>query len=159
MGCETGGSISGIVIPKTQKMELDTSLLNSQHYKARFKWSNPGKGVALSSIPRCSSYWKGSFRVDLDYGRYLLMIFICLRTVIRFQVFLSNTNNYTISNNYFSLMIVIYLRTIISFYQLIHTSRMWHEVNFYEHFYGCEYSIGCWTVVKKTSSWVQKWHT
>ena len=29
------GSISGRVIPKTQKMVLDTSLLNTQHYKVR----------------------------------------------------------------------------------------------------------------------------
>ena len=31
------GSIPGRVIPKTLKMELDTTLLNTQHYKARFK--------------------------------------------------------------------------------------------------------------------------
>ena len=31
------GSIPGRVIPKTQKMVLDTSLLNTQHYKARIK--------------------------------------------------------------------------------------------------------------------------
>ena len=31
------GSISGRVIPKTQKVLLDTSLLNTQHYKVRFK--------------------------------------------------------------------------------------------------------------------------
>ena len=31
------GSISSRVIPKTQKMVLDTSLLNTQHYKVRFK--------------------------------------------------------------------------------------------------------------------------
>ena len=30
-------SISGWVIPKIQKVVLDTSLLNSQHYKVRFK--------------------------------------------------------------------------------------------------------------------------
>ena len=30
-------SISGRVIPKTQKMVLDISLLNTQHYKVRFK--------------------------------------------------------------------------------------------------------------------------
>ena len=26
---------------------------------SRVKWSNPGKGVAPSSTPQCSSYWKG----------------------------------------------------------------------------------------------------
>ena len=31
------GSIPGRVIPKTLKMELDTTLLNAQHYKVRFK--------------------------------------------------------------------------------------------------------------------------
>ena len=35
-------SIFGRVIPKTQKMVLDAALLNTQHYKARVKWSNPG---------------------------------------------------------------------------------------------------------------------
>ena len=52
------GSISGCVIPKTLKMVLDTSLLNTQQYMvlSRVKWSNPGKGVAPSPAPRCSSY-------------------------------------------------------------------------------------------------------
>ena len=31
------GSISGRVIPKTQKVVLHTSLFNTQHYKVRFK--------------------------------------------------------------------------------------------------------------------------
>ena len=31
------GSIPGRVIPKTQKMVLDTALLNTQHYKVRIK--------------------------------------------------------------------------------------------------------------------------
>ena len=31
------GSIPGRVIPKTLKMELDTTLLNTQDYKVRFK--------------------------------------------------------------------------------------------------------------------------
>ena len=31
------GSIPGRVIPKTLKMELDTTFLNTQHYKVRFK--------------------------------------------------------------------------------------------------------------------------
>ena len=42
------GSISGQIIPKTQKMVLDAALLNSQHYKVQIKskveqyreWSN-----------------------------------------------------------------------------------------------------------------------
>ena len=31
------GSIPGRVIPKTLKMVVDTTLLNTQHYKVRFK--------------------------------------------------------------------------------------------------------------------------
>ena len=31
------GSVPGRVIPKTQKMVLDASLLNTQHYKVRIK--------------------------------------------------------------------------------------------------------------------------
>ena len=52
------GSIPGRVIPKTQKMVLNSSMLKTQPYKIRIKvkWSNQGKGVALSSIPRFSLY-------------------------------------------------------------------------------------------------------
>ena len=45
------GSIPGRVIPKTLKMVLDTSLLNTQQYKVPIK----GK-VAPSPTPGCSSY-------------------------------------------------------------------------------------------------------
>ena len=52
------GSILGLVTPKTQKMVLNAFLLNTHHYKVQIKgkWSNPGKGVAPSSTPQCSSY-------------------------------------------------------------------------------------------------------
>ena len=52
------GSISCHVIPKTQKMIPETSLLNTQHYKVRImsKWNNPGKGVVISLTTWCSSY-------------------------------------------------------------------------------------------------------
>ena len=43
-------------------------------YVSRVKWSNPGIGVAPSPTPRCSSYWKRSLRVALDYGRQLTYI-------------------------------------------------------------------------------------
>ena len=43
------GSIPGQVILETQKIVLDATLLNTQHYKVRIKvkWSNPGNGVAI----------------------------------------------------------------------------------------------------------------
>ena len=67
------GSIPGQVIPKTQKMVLDASLLNTQHYKVRIKGKieQSREGVAPSPTPWCSSYRKGSLRVTLDYGRQL----------------------------------------------------------------------------------------
>ena len=74
------GSIPGRVIPKTQKMVLDTSLLNTQHYKVRIKGKveQSREGVAPSPTHWCSSYRKGSLRVTLDYGRqlYLLIQFV-----------------------------------------------------------------------------------
>ena len=59
------GSMPSQAISKTQKMVLDASLLNTQHYKVLIKgqWSNPGKEVEPSHTPRCSSYWKGSLKV------------------------------------------------------------------------------------------------
>ena len=64
------GSIPGCVIPKTQKMVLDASLFNTQHYKVwmKGKWSYPGKGVAPCFTPWCSSNWKGSLQVALNYS-------------------------------------------------------------------------------------------
>ena len=72
------GSIPGRVIPKTQKMVLDASLLNTQHYKVRIKGKvkQSREGVAPSPTPWCSSYRKRSLRVTLDYGRQLYFIYI-----------------------------------------------------------------------------------
>ena len=52
------GSIPGRVIPKTLKMVLDTSLLNTQQYKVGIdgKVEQSREGVAPSPTPRCSSY-------------------------------------------------------------------------------------------------------
>ena len=61
------GSISGHVIPKTLKMVLDTSFLNTQQYKvlSRVKWSNPGKGVAPSLHLGVVAIKKGAFWLPL----------------------------------------------------------------------------------------------
>ena len=67
------GSIPGRVIPKTQKMVLDASLLNTQHYKVRIKGKVEQSRERSSALPYTFvvSYRKGSFRVTLDYGRLL----------------------------------------------------------------------------------------
>ena len=57
------GSISGRVKPKTLKkwyMIPPCLTLSIIRYVSRVKWSNSGKGVAPSTTPRCSSFWKGS---------------------------------------------------------------------------------------------------
>ena len=67
------GSIQGRVIPKTLKIVLDTSFLNTQQFKVRIK----GK-VELSRqylTPRCRSYRKGSLLVILDYGHQFYFTF------------------------------------------------------------------------------------
>ena len=46
---ETGGSILGQVIAKTQKMVLDAILLNTQHYKVKIK-SNVEQSREWSSV-------------------------------------------------------------------------------------------------------------
>ena len=68
---EETGVLSQVVIPKIPKMVNGASLLNTQRYKVRIKSkrSNPGKRIAPSSPPRCSSYWKGSLWAVLDYNR------------------------------------------------------------------------------------------
>ena len=83
------GSIPGRVIPKTQKMVLDASLLNTQYYKVRIKGKveQSREGVAPSPTPWCSSYRKGSLRVTLDYGRqlYLLLLIYIYKLADRCQ--------------------------------------------------------------------------
>ena len=65
------GSIPGRVIPKTQKMVLDASLLSTQHYKVwiKGKVEQSRKGVAPSPTHWCSSYRK---REPSGYPRLLM---------------------------------------------------------------------------------------
>ena len=57
------GSVSGRVIPKTLKMVLDITLLNTQQYKVRIegKVQQSRKRSSASPTPWCSSYEKGAF--------------------------------------------------------------------------------------------------
>ena len=70
-----------------QKMVLDSSLLNTQHYKGRIKGKEeqPGKEVAPFPTPRYRSFWKGSLRVAFDYSRqyFLKVLDICIDQVFR----------------------------------------------------------------------------
>ena len=64
---ETGVQPQVESFQRFQKTVLGASLLNMQHYKVQIKgkWRNPGKEIAPSSTPQCSSYWKRSLRVAL----------------------------------------------------------------------------------------------
>ena len=104
------GSIPGRVIPKTQKMVLDASLLNTQHYKVRIKGKveQSREGVAPSPTPWCSSYRKGSPRVTLDYGRQLYFTYVLmdgriyyrsLISQIKFSLFIESPPYKSLPNN------------------------------------------------------------
>ena len=62
------GSIPGRLIPKTLKMVLDTSLLNTQQYKLRIEGKVEQSWERSSALPysSCSSYWKRSLLVAID---------------------------------------------------------------------------------------------
>ena len=84
------GSIPSRVIPKTPKMVLDISLLNIQHYKLRINgnWINPGKGVAPSPTPRCSSYWKKRVHVAVNNGCLTCLSFKHCNLILIIQLFI-----------------------------------------------------------------------
>ena len=51
---EDMSSIPGRVIPMTQKMALDASLLNTQHYKVRIKYKVEQSREKTSALPYTS---------------------------------------------------------------------------------------------------------
>ena len=53
--------------------------LSNIRYVSRVKWINPGKGVVPFPTPRCSSYWKGSLLVTLNYGCQLTLFIFQFR--------------------------------------------------------------------------------
>ena len=67
------GSIPVQVIPKTKKMVLEATLLNTQHYKVRIKGKVEQFREWRSALPspQCGSYWKRSFQVTPNHGRQL----------------------------------------------------------------------------------------
>ena len=74
------GSILGRIIPKTLKIVLDTSLLNTQQHKVCIKGKVEQSKERSSALPplRCSSYRKGSLLVALIYSRQLYLLYLYL---------------------------------------------------------------------------------
>ena len=64
------GSSPAHIIPKTLKIVLDTSLLNTQQYKVRIKGKveQSWERSYTHYTPQCCSYWQGSLRVTLNYS-------------------------------------------------------------------------------------------
>ena len=84
-GLGDGGSVPGQVIPdqvlpKTQKLVLDDSLLNNQHYTVwiKGKWSNLGKVVAPPLHLSVVANEKGAFKSSLIMVSQL----ICVNEII-----------------------------------------------------------------------------
>ena len=50
--------------------------LSNIRYVSRVKWSNSGKRVAPSPTSWCSSYWKRSLLVALDYGHQVYFTYM-----------------------------------------------------------------------------------
>ena len=64
-------------------MVLDTTLLNTQQYKIRIKGKVGQSRERSNASPTswCSSYWKGSLLVALDYGRQLYLLLYVRRII------------------------------------------------------------------------------
>ena len=79
-GPEDLGSIPGRVVPKTLKMVLDTSLLNTQQYKVRIKGKVEQSRERSSALPYTSVLWllkrEPSSRPRLRSPTLLIYIYI-----------------------------------------------------------------------------------
>ena len=92
MARETGSSIPGWVVLKTQKMVLDTALLNTQHYKVRIK-DKVEQSREWSSALSYTSLWyllKRELQVTLNYGCQLYLhayIYIYIHTHVNIYIY------------------------------------------------------------------------
>ena len=114
------GSIPGRVIPKIQKMVLDASLLNTQHYKVRIKGKVEQSREGVAPSPWCSSYRKGNLRVTLDYGRQLyfhLYIYIIIIQNILIRIY---TYLYLHTHTYIYICIYIIILFLYLYYLYIY---------------------------------------
>ena len=82
VGLGDWGLIPVWVIPKTQKMVLDATLLSTQQYNVQIKGKveHPSNGIVPFLRPKFRSYWKGSLCVTLNYGCQLYFLFIYIHT-------------------------------------------------------------------------------
>ena len=128
------GSIRGRIIPKTLKkwyLIPPCLTLSNITYVSRVKWSNPGKGVAPSPTPQCSSYWKGSLLIPST-------------TVANFTFLISSGSHRISSDNKSHKWSRTLLSTIIIwisiFTQPLRSGSIWHiYIYIYIYIYICMY--------------------
>ena len=87
------GSIPGRVIPKTRKIVLDATLLNTQHYKVWIKdmWSNTGKVIRTLGVEAIA---KGSPSTIVDRLTIYYVMFTLI--IIKIRVSISNLLNFLV---------------------------------------------------------------
>ena len=73
-------------------MVLNSSMFNTQEYKVQIegKIKQFRERIAPFPTPSCSSYWKGSLLVTLDYSRHLYFIYVDFLISIWFLLILEN---------------------------------------------------------------------
>ena len=81
---------------KNSKMVLDYPCftVSIMRHGSRVKWSNPGKVIAPSPTPWCSTYRKWNLRVTLDYSRQLYFLYLLriIHQILKFK--LKSKNKY-----------------------------------------------------------------
>ena len=99
------GSVSGRVIPKTQKMLLDSTLLNTQHYKVRIKSKVEQSWKRSSALPlhlgvvaiEKGAFWSPSTKVaNFTYFYKPLLYLICEKSsCLNQNLYKEKTPNYS----------------------------------------------------------------
>ena len=115
-GSRDQGSIPSRVLPKTQKMVLDISLITFSiiRHVSRVKWSIPRKGVVPFPTPQCSSYQKGNLLGALNYDR---------------QIYLSNATIMKLLPKYEYVQCITKVSTPLIFLQIIKYISLWDNTD------------------------------
>ena len=134
-------SIPDRVIPKTQKMVLDTFLLNTQHYKERIKGKVEQSRKRRSALPihRSSRYWKrgdwGHLRLrsqtkvlSLNDIYTYIYIYLCMYVYIYIYIY-----HYLHIYIYIFTYIYIYIYTITFIYICIYILRAILNKSWWQH--------------------------
>ena len=107
--------------------------LSNIRYVSKIKWSNPGKGVAPSPTPRCSSYWKGSLLVAHNYYGFIIELYNLIRK--------NHKEFLCISDRHFSPIVSLHSRWYPHTVVLTRPQLGRNSVSFYPRNHICIWSI------------------